>query len=132
MSLACTDTILHNYKTLVHISCVQERISLLPPANMVVQHKISLTWQTPAGLGMVKKMGPKTGSRVKEGQRVVAVPWPTAGGEGTYQQYVAVPEKALVWLLACRVILSQATDLFVWGGSQICPEPVTYLVGHWH
>ena len=81
---------------------------------------------------MVKKMGPKTGSRVKEGQRVVAVPWPTAGGEGTYQQYVAVPEKALVWLLACRVVLSQATDRFVWGRSQICPEPVTYLVGHWH
>ena len=47
---------------------------------------------------MVKKLGPKTGSRVKVGQRVVAVPWPTAGGDGTYQQYVAVPEKDLVSL----------------------------------
>lgn len=45
---------------------------------------------------MVTKLGPKTGNRVKEGQRVVAVPWPTAGGEGTYQQYVATPEKDLV------------------------------------
>ncbi|DBB09540.1 TPA: hypothetical protein ACH3X3_008099 [Trebouxia sp. C0006] len=45
---------------------------------------------------MVNKLGPKTGGRVKEGQRVVAVPWPTAGGEGMYQQYVAVPEKDLV------------------------------------
>ena len=52
------------------------------------------------GLGMVTKLGPKTGSRVKEGQRVVAVPWPTAGGEGTYQQYVATPEKDLVNLCA--------------------------------
>ena len=48
------------------------------------------------GLGTVTKLGPKTGGRVKEGQRVVAVPWPTAGGEGTYQQYVATPEKNLV------------------------------------
>ena len=52
-----------------------------------------------AGLGVVKKLGPKTGKRVSEGQRVVAVPWPTAKGEGTYQQYVAVPEKHLVGLL---------------------------------
>ncbi|KAL3148871.1 hypothetical protein ABBQ32_001743 [Trebouxia sp. C0010 RCD-2024] len=48
------------------------------------------------GLGVVAKLGPKTGDRVKEGQRVVAVPWPTAEGEGTYQQYVATPEKNLV------------------------------------
>ncbi|DBA91917.1 TPA: hypothetical protein ACH3X2_003820 [Trebouxia sp. C0005] len=48
------------------------------------------------GLGIVNKLGPNTGSRVEEGQRVVAVPWPTAGGEGTYQQYVAVPEKDLI------------------------------------
>lgn len=53
------------------------------------------------GLGMVTKLGPKTGSRVKEGQRVVAVPWPTAGGEGTYQQYVATPEKTLVKIQVC-------------------------------
>lgn len=49
-----------------------------------------------AGLGVVQKLGPKTGQRVKQGQRVVAVPWPTAGGQGTYQQFVAVPEKDLV------------------------------------
>ena len=55
-----------------------------------------------AGLGMVNKLGPKTGGRVKEGQRVVAVPWPTAGGEGMYQQYVAVPEKDLVSMHPCN------------------------------
>ena len=49
---------------------------------------------------MVTKLGPKTGSRVREGQRVVGVPWPTAGGEGTYQQYLATPEKDLVTLCA--------------------------------
>ena len=54
---------------------------------------------THAGLGVVQKLGPKTGERVSEGQRVVSVPWPTAEGEGTYQQYVAVPEKHLVGLL---------------------------------
>ena len=54
-----------------------------------------------AGLGIVNKLGPNTGSRVEEGQRVVAVPWPTAGGEGTYQQYVAVPEKDLVSMHPC-------------------------------
>ncbi|KAL0054994.1 hypothetical protein WJX82_005540 [Trebouxia sp. C0006] len=56
----------------------------------------SRTRRSDTGLGMVNKLGPKTGGRVKEGQRVVAVPWPTAGGEGMYQQYVAVPEKDLV------------------------------------
>ena len=34
--------------------------------------------------------------KLKEGQRVVAVPWPSAEGEGTWQQYVAVPIENLV------------------------------------
>ncbi len=33
---------------------------------------------------------------VQEGMRVVAVPWPTASGNGTWQQYVCVPEEHLV------------------------------------
>ena len=37
------------------------------------------------------------GSRqLKEGQRVVGVPWPSAEGEGTWQQYVNVPLEHLV------------------------------------
>ena len=54
---------------------------------------------------MVQKLGPKTGQRVKKGQRVVAVPWPTAGGEGTYQQFVAVPEKDLVSIHDAHALL---------------------------
>ena len=34
--------------------------------------------------------------KLKEGQRVVAVPWPSTEGEGTWQQYVAVPLENLV------------------------------------
>ena len=30
------------------------------------------------------------------GQRVTACPWPTEGGEGTWQQLVVVPAKSLV------------------------------------
>ena len=73
---------------------------------------------------MVQKLGPKTGTRVKEGQRVVAVPWPTAGGEGTYQQYVATPEKDLVTVSAsssgsvcenvCAVVLPLMTRFCRW------------------
>lgn len=62
---------------------------------------------------MVHKLGPKTGNRVKEGQRVVAVPWPTAGGEGTYQQYVATPEKDLVTLL-CTCFCMYQSDCICW------------------
>ena len=37
------------------------------------------------------------GSRqLKEGKRVVGVPWPSAEGEGTWQQYVNVPLEHLV------------------------------------
>lgn len=77
-------------------SCVH---SLRRPANLQPILSICTSRQSSdffIGLGMVTRLGPKTGSRVKEGQRVVAVPWPTAGGEGTYQQYVATPEKGLV------------------------------------
>ena len=34
--------------------------------------------------------------QLKEGRRVVGVPWPSAEGEGTWQQYVNVPLEHLV------------------------------------
>ena len=51
-------------------------------------------WQ---GVGEVVENGPGTSGDYKKGERVVAVPWPgRATGQGTWQQYVAVPEKDLV------------------------------------
>ena len=47
------------------------------------------------GVGTVEQSGPGAG-RYPKGTRVIAVPWGTMGGEGTWQQYVAVPEAALV------------------------------------
>ncbi|KAK9829079.1 hypothetical protein WJX72_003772 [[Myrmecia] bisecta] len=47
------------------------------------------------GVAKVERNGPGA-SKFKEGQRVVAAPWPTFQGEGTWQQYVAVPEQHLV------------------------------------
>ena len=35
-------------------------------------------------------------SKFPKGTRVVAVPWGTFHGEGTWQQYVVVPEAALI------------------------------------
>ena len=44
-----------------------------------------------------EKMIAMPGSRqLREGQRVVGVPWPSAEGEGTWQQYVNVPFEHLV------------------------------------
>lgn len=39
--------------------------------------------------------------KLKEGQRVVGVPWPSAEGEGTWQQYVAAPLENLVSDMLC-------------------------------
>ncbi|KAK9829316.1 hypothetical protein WJX72_005163 [[Myrmecia] bisecta] len=47
------------------------------------------------GVAKVERNGPGA-SKFKEGQRVVAAPWPTFQGEGTWQQYVAMAEKHLV------------------------------------
>jgi NADPH:quinone reductase-like Zn-dependent oxidoreductase len=55
-------------------------------------------------MGVIEKMGPEgreltgTAKSLKVGQRVVAVPWPSAEGEGTWQEYVSVPVKNLVTL----------------------------------
>ncbi|EIE25506.1 NAD(P)-binding protein [Coccomyxa subellipsoidea C-169] len=57
-----------------------------------------------AGMGVIEKLGPQPSKlptetarqKLKEGQRVVAVPWPSTEGEGTWQQYVAVPLENLV------------------------------------
>lgn len=48
------------------------------------------------GTGKVAKLGPGTSGRIKEGQRVVATSWPSAVGNGTWQQYVVVSEEVLV------------------------------------
>ncbi|KAK9916376.1 hypothetical protein WJX75_001994 [Coccomyxa subellipsoidea] len=49
------------------------------------------------GVGEVVENGPGTSGDYKKGERVVAVPWPSwATGQGTWQQYVAVPEKDLI------------------------------------
>ena len=45
----------------------------------------------------MEESGPGTSGSYKKGDRVVAVPWPSRSkGQGTWQQYVAVPEKDLV------------------------------------
>ena len=44
----------------------------------------------------VVELGPSCSGRVKEGMRVVAVPWRAKEGEGTWQQYTLVDEAALV------------------------------------
>ncbi|KAL4427108.1 hypothetical protein ABPG77_001112, partial [Micractinium sp. CCAP 211/92] len=73
------------------------------------------------GMGVVEQNGPGA-SRFKPGQRVVATPFDTLTGQGTWQQYVVVPEEKLmavpeslsdetasqflvnpVWTGACRV-----------------------------
>lgn len=47
------------------------------------------------GVGTVEVNG-SGASKFAVGQRVVAFPWPVAGGNGTWQQYVCVSEAALV------------------------------------
>ena len=48
------------------------------------------------GLGVVERSGPGTAGKFPPGRRVVAVPWGTRRGNGSWAQYVAVPEAALV------------------------------------
>jgi NADPH:quinone reductase-like Zn-dependent oxidoreductase len=56
------------------------------------------------GYGEVVESGPGTSGQYKLGDRVVAVPWPSrATGQGTWQQYVAVPEKDLVCCTDCQL-----------------------------
>lgn len=45
-----------------------------------------------AGVGVVKENGAGA-SRFRVDQRVVAAPWPSNVGNGTWQQYVAVKEE---------------------------------------
>ncbi len=46
-------------------------------------------------VGRVEQSGPGA-SKYAPGTRVVAVPWGTLDGEGTWQQYAVVPEAALL------------------------------------
>jgi len=47
-------------------------------------------------MGIVQKSGPGTVGKFSEGQRVVAVPWGTKAGNGTWAQYTCVPETYLL------------------------------------
>ena len=47
--------------------------------------------------------------QLEEGQRVVGVPWPSAEGEGTWQQYVNVPLENLVCHSFCLVKTATCT-----------------------
>ncbi len=42
------------------------------------------------------ELGPSCSGRIKVGTRVVAVPWRSMSGQGTWQQYTVVDEAALV------------------------------------
>ncbi len=55
-----------------------------------------------AGVAKVVKNGPGC-AKFSEGQRVVAVQWPQFQSQGTWQQYLAVPEDILVCLLSDSV-----------------------------
>jgi hypothetical protein len=58
-------------------------LRVMPPLFLAVRHATAAAH-------------PPACNDVQEGMRVVAVPWPTAGGVGTWQQYVCVPEEHLV------------------------------------
>ncbi|PNH10840.1 putative trans-2-enoyl-CoA reductase 1, mitochondrial [Tetrabaena socialis] len=68
-------------------------------------------------VGKVIKLGPNVSGRLKEGQRVVAAEWQgTAVGNGTWQQYVSVPEEDLVPVpddlpdeAACQALINPVT-----------------------
>ncbi|KAL4459109.1 hypothetical protein ABPG75_013974 [Micractinium tetrahymenae] len=47
------------------------------------------------GMGVVERSGPGA-SKFKPGQRVTATPFDTAKGQGTWQQYVVLPEEKLM------------------------------------
>jgi NADPH:quinone reductase-like Zn-dependent oxidoreductase len=47
------------------------------------------------GMGVVTKLGERV-SAFQPGQRVVGFPWSTKVGDGSWQQYVVVPEASLI------------------------------------
>ena len=55
-----------------------------------------------SGVAKVVKNGPGC-SKYSQGQRVVAVQWPQFAGQGSWQQYVCVPEENLVMPPLCHV-----------------------------
>lgn len=82
-------------------------------------YEVFLTLQ---GYGEVDENGPDTSGNYKKGDRVVAVPWPgRETGKGTWQQYVAVPEKNLVsfkHFAAVKILCSQ--DKLLLGSLEKC------------
>lgn len=68
------------------------------------------------GVGRVEESGPGTSGQFSPGQRVVAVPWGTKTGNGSWQQYATVPEKSLFPVLdgisdeeACQFLVNPIT-----------------------
>lgn len=59
---------------------------------------VKLTNLSLQGVGKVVENGPSA-SKFAPGTRVVAVPWNTFTGDGTWQQYTVVPEDVLVGTL---------------------------------
>ena len=53
---------------------------------------VSHQYASAAGVGTVRESG-EGASRFRMDQRVVAAPWPSNVGNGTWQQYVAVKEE---------------------------------------
>ncbi len=75
------------------------------------------------GVAKVVKLGPGA-STFKEGQRVIAAGWPLySKGQGSWQQYVAVPEKDLVSLGAA--LLARAN--YSWHAAETIA-----LIQMWH
>ena len=59
------------------------------------------------------------------GQRVTACPWPTEGGEGTWQQMAVVPAKSLVRGLSILLFVQAALGVkpACWPSNQSTPGP---------
>ncbi len=66
-------------------------------------------------VGKVVENGPSA-SRFPIGTRVVAVPWNTYNGDGSWQQYTAVPEDVLV---SSTVLLAESCHLRLF----MCAKP---------
>lgn len=69
-------------------------------------------------VGRVEENGPGA-SKFAKGTRVVAVPWGTFHGDGTWQQYTVVPEAALIAVpdsvsdeAACQFVVNPGDDPF--------------------
>ena len=82
------------------MACIVRRLASDDPcAGVCMSHCPPVPVYPSAGVAKVVKLG-KGVTSLKEGQRVVGIPW--TGLYGTWQQYRAMPAESLVsWLLFC-------------------------------